>query len=286
MEKQLLTNVEKWRTWILQKKRKVIAVICFISLCFSFIRILPKNLTISFIDVGQGDCTLITTPNHKTILIDGGGSSDTEYDVGKKVLLPYLLQHHIKQIDWILISHFDTDHSQGLVPIMKELKVKHIIIGKQFGDSENYKEFVGLVKEKNINVNVVEARQRIKIEKNLYFDILWPSSNEMINENVINNNSLICRLEYRNFSMLFTGDMEEKAEKAILQKYKDNKNMLNATVLKVAHHGSKTSSSQSFLETVQPKIALIGVGKNNTFGHPNDMVIQRLEDLRCKRIQN
>ena len=93
----------------------------------------------------------------------------------------------------------------------------------------------------------------------------------------------MAKLLYKNFSILFTGDIEEIAEKQILEEYK-NSNILKSEIVKVAHHGSKTSSMQSFLEKVKPKIALIGVGKDNTFGHPNDEVLERLNLLRCKNI--
>lgn len=161
---------------------------------------------------------------------------------------------------------------------MKEIKVKKVMIGKQFGDYENYKEFKQIVKEKKIKVHVVEAEQRIKIEEDLYFDVLWPSSDNEIHENSINNNSLVCKMVYKDFSMLFTGDIEEIAEKAILKKYKDTK-VLQSTILKVAHHGSKSSSIEEFLNAVRPKIALIGVGEKNTFGHPNSGVLERIERI-------
>ena len=102
-----------------------------------------------------------------------------------------------------------------------------------------------------------------------------------INENILNNNSLICKLVYKDFSMLFTGDIEEIAEKAILKKYKGSQ-LLKSTILKVAHHGSKTSSSKEFISTVQPQIALIGVGINNKFGHPSNRTIENLKDINCK----
>lgn len=103
--------MDKLQYWILQRKIKIIAGICLLSIGIHMISILPQDLTISFIDVGQGDCTLIITPNHKTILMDGGGSAKLEqYDVGKNVLVPYLLSHHRKQIDVMIISHFDADH--------------------------------------------------------------------------------------------------------------------------------------------------------------------------------
>lgn len=112
--------------------------------------------------------------------------------------------------------------------------------------------------------------------------ILWPKT-EQIGENILNNNSIVAKLNYKNFSMLFTGDIEEVAERQILKEYSGT-NILKSTVLKVAHHGSKTSSIQQFIEVVNPKIALIGVGKNNLFGHPNNDVLKRINDLRCKNL--
>lgn len=165
--------------------------------------------------------------------------------------------------------------------MLQEIKVENVIIGKQFEDSINYQEFIKIVKERKINVQVVEAGQRINIEKDLYFDVLWPISDKIMSENSINNNSLVCKMVYQNFSMLFTGDIEEIAEKVILEEYKDT-NMLKSTILKVAHHGSKSSSIEKFLEAVKPKIALIGVGEKNTFGHPNSDVLERLEKSGSK----
>lgn len=170
----------------------------------------------------------------------------------------------------------------GLLYIMQEIKVNNVIIGKQYEACENYKKFIEIVKKKNIKVNVVEAGQKINIERNLFFDILWPCIDNMISENAINNNSLVCKLKYKNFSMLFTGDIEEIAEKAILAKYSKNKNILKADVLKVAHHGSKTSSTIDFLKAVKPNYAVIGVGKDNNFGHPSDITIQNLKDMGVK----
>lgn len=165
--------------------------------------------------------------------------------------------------------------------MLQEIKVKNVIIGKQFENSKNYQKFLKIVKEKNIKVSVIEAGKRINIEKNLYIDVLWPSKNQ-ISENPLNNNSLVCKLNYNNFSMLFTGDIEKIAEEKILKEI--NNKMLKVDVLKVAHHGSKTSSTENFIKKVQPKIALIGVGKNNNFGHPNDNVIERIIKLRYKNI--
>lgn len=128
----------------------------------------------------------------------------------------------------------------------------------------------------------MEAGNRINIEKNLFFDILWPSKNETVSKNVINNNALVCKMVSKKVTMLFTGDIEQEAEKAILNKYKANIGILKSDILKVAHHGSKTSSTKEFLEVVKPNTAVIGVGKNNNFGHPNKSVLERLKRLGCR----
>ena len=154
-------------------------------------------------------------------------------------------------------------------------------ISKQIEKSENYEKFFDIVNDKKIKVYEVVAGNRIHIEKNLYFDFLWPTEKQ-ITTNVLNNNSIVCNLHYKKFSMLYTGDIEEIAEKEILELYSQKENLLKANILKVGHHGSKTSSTSEFINVVKPKIAVIGVGKNNKFGHPNDLVLQRLSDLNCR----
>ncbi len=165
---------------------------------------------------------------------------------------------------------------------MQEIKVNNIIIGKQYKSSENYEEFIKIVKEKKINVKIVEGGEKVSIEDNLYFDIIWPFSDNMISDNSINNNSLVCKLNYKNYSMLFTGDIEAIAEKAILKKYSKKLNILKSDILKVAHHGSKTSSITEFIEKTKPKYAIIGVGEDNKFGHPSDSTIQNLEKANIR----
>lgn len=130
---------------------------------------------------------------------------------------------------------------------MKELKVKNVIIGKQFKNSSNYQKLLEIAKQKKINIFIVEANQKISIEKNIYFNVLWPNSKDAITENSLNNNSLVCKLVYNNFSMLFTGDIEAIAEKAIIKKY-DGTDLLNSTILKVAHHRVKIIINRRFFK--------------------------------------
>lgn len=263
----------------LNKKKSIIKIFIIILLFFLF-QFIPKNLEINFVDVGQGDCTFIVTPRNKTILIDGGGSSSDEFDVGKSTLLPYILDKGYTKIDYIFISHFDQDHVGGILTILQEIKVKKVIISKQEENSENYQKFLEIIKEKGVSVAIVKMGDRVKIENGIYFDILWPTS-EQIQENKLNNNSLVMKMYYHNFSVLFTGDIEKEAEKKILETYKSEKNKLVSNVLKVAHHGSKTSTIKEFLDTVNPQIALIGVGKNNMFHHPSEEIIDKLKEYRA-----
>lgn len=165
---------------------------------------------------------------------------------------------------------------------MEELKVKNAIISKQGKESANYDKFLKLVKEKNIKVNIVKLGDKIKIENNINIEILWPEET-LITSNILNNNSLVMKLTYNNFNILFTGDIEKIAEEEIVKTYTKT-NKLNTNIIKIAHHGSKTSSIQEFLNLVKPQIALIGVGKNNNFGHPNDEILKRIENLRLQNI--
>ena len=256
--------------------KRIVIINIVIFLCIIFI---PRDLKINFVDVGQGDSTFIITPKNKTILIDGGGSNTGSFDVGENTLLPYILDKGYNKIDLMIISHFDSDHVGGLLTILEEIKVEKVLIAKQEEQSENYKRFLNIVKEKNIPVIVGKRGDKINIEKDLYLDILFPES-EQIEENVINNNSLVFNIHYNNFSMLFTGDIEEIAEKRIIEI--TNKSRLKADIIKIPHHGSKTSSTRELLEIVLPKIALIGVGKDNLFGHPSSETIDKLDELEIK----
>lgn len=244
-----------------------------------------KKLKLYFVDVGQGDCTYLKTPSKKNILIDGGGNRDKEkYDVGKKVLLPYLLDRRVKKLDYIIVSHFDADHAQGLEAVIQNIKVKNIIVCKQASDSALYKEIIKLCKKKNVNIITVKRGQTIKIDKYVHFEILHPGD-IMLDDGKggLNANAIVakmyCAIKNKTTTIMFTGDIEEKAEEELVKIYGDK---LKADILKVAHHGSKTSSTAGFLKCVSPKIALIGVGKDNTFGHPNSGVLSRLEDINAK----
>jgi len=280
IEKQILTNVDKFKHVVINKRKQILIIFMIIILLIQCMKILFPELKIHFIDVGQGDSMLIITPSNKTILIDGGGNKDTEnFDVGKQTLLPYLLDRKIKKIDYLMISHFDVDHSNGTIAVLENIKVKTLVISKQIEISDEYEKIIEIVKRKNVDVLVVEAGNQISIDKEVKLQILYPEENLKYAD--LNNNSIVAKLTYNNFSMLFTGDIEKEAEQHLVNKYA-NTNVLKSTILKIPHHGSKTSSTEKMLQEVNPRVALIGVGKNNMFGHPNTEVLERLEKINCK----
>lgn len=221
--------------------------------------------------LGNGDCTVITTPSNKTIIIDTGEQEN--------VLTKYLLDRKIINIDYLIISHFDSDHCKNAIDLIERLNIKNIIVSKQAKESQEFENTINAAKSKKVKIKIVKAGDIIKIDNQLKIRILWPSDN-LIHENPLNNNSIVAKLEYKNFSMLFTGDIEAIAEKQIISNYSDN--ILKSTILKVAHHGSKTSSTEELIKKILPTISLIGVGENNKFGHPSNQTIKTLESYKSR----
>ena len=199
----------------------------------------------------NGDSTLVISPKGKKILIDGG-------EADQNILIPYLLARKIKTLDYVIVSHFDSDHSGGIKEVLENLKVKNLVISKQIEETEECDNILKIANKKKVKIIFVEAGQKLNIERKISFTILWPDKNELISENPLNNNSIVAKLTYGEFQMLFTGDIEQIAEEKIVEKYGGN---LKSIILKVAHHGSKTSSTDEFIKYVNPEIALIGVRK-------------------------
>lgn len=250
--------------------KKIICIFFAIVILFIVYAIYDfTRLKVCFLDVGQGDSTHIQVYG-KNILIDGGGTESEDFDIGDRVITPYLLHNRIKTLDYIFVSHFDKDHYQGLISVIQKFKVKNIIISKQYIKTKDFEEFMKLIDRENINVIVVKERERISINDKIYFDIVFPDN--IFIPSTINNNSLVMKFNYYNFSILFTGDIENEVEKYLINAYP---NILKSDILKVAHHGSVSSSMEEFLKLVSPKSALIGVGENNNYGHPSKEVIER-----------
>ncbi|MEI8215760.1 MAG: DNA internalization-related competence protein ComEC/Rec2 [Eubacteriales bacterium] len=234
---------------------------------------------ISFIDVGQGDCIHIRTSSGKNILIDGGGSRVNEdgspgYDVGKKILMPYLLKNRVDKIDLAIVTHLHEDHFSGLASLSKLIEIKKLVIYE--GNRAKEEEVLSKVHIAKENLIYVANSDRIYLEDDVYIDILYPDHNisEDFGEKDENEMNLLLKLNYQGVKVLITGDLTTIDEEKIILGDVD----LSADILKVGHHGSKYSSSQEFLDRVDPKVGIIQVGKNN-FGHPNPAVIEKIQNM-------
>lgn len=155
----------------------------------------------------------------------------------------------------MIVSHFDSDHVGGLIYILENMKIEKILLGAQVENSNQLEDLIQIAQKRKIKVITLQKSDVIKIERNLIIEVLWPDKNNFILENALNNNSLVFKLKYYNFSILFTGDIEKIAEENILSLN------LNSTIIKAPHHGSKTSSTLEFIKKVDPEIVLIGVRK-------------------------
>lgn len=266
--------------YFLIKRKMLLALFTIVAMIIANLNFLPKNkLYINFVDVGQGDCMLIRYNGMNFLIDSGGGISAEDYDVGKNTLLPYLIDRKVYKIDYIIVSHFDADHCRAFLHVMKYIKVKNAIIAKQFKNSRMYSEFLEIANKKKINIIYVKENDHFKF-KDFRIDIYNPND-EAIMENVMNNNAILNMLRFGRINILCTGDLEKIAEDAIITRY-SNSNILKADILKVGHHGSITSTSDDFLKLIMPRMALIGCGKNNKFGHPNQFILNKLSAIGCK----
>ncbi len=235
--------------------------------CFN---ILDNTLIINFVDVGQGDCMVIEK-NNKVFLIDTGGSFFK--NVGEDIVLPYLIKKGIFTVDGVFISHFDLDHCQGLTYLMDNIKIKRVYIGYENEENFLFSNIVMKCKEKNTPIVKLTVGDKYILDENTYFETISPDNNIIEREiDSENNKSLVLVLNNYNRKILFTGDIEEDVERYI-------SNNIDYTIdfLKVPHHGSATSSTPIFIDTIKPKYAFIQVGKNN-FGHPSEEVLNMYRD--------
>jgi competence protein ComEC len=236
------------------------------------------NLKVNFINVGEGDCILIQAPKKYNILIDGGGTPQSSFDIGDNIVIPYLRRKGINKINLLILTHPHLDHLEGLLPILRELKVDMVLDSGFICDVPKYKEFLKIIKEKNIPYHQTKSGDNYIFSKNMEMLVLNPPYTSNIdNGSDFNNDSIVVKLYYKNANFMFTGDIERDAEKRLLSWG----NILKTDILKVAHHGSSTSTTLQFLNKVDPIIAVISVGKNH-FGHPAPKVIQRLKEKNVK----
>lgn len=232
------------------------------------------NVKVVFFDVGQGAAVFIEASNRNQVLIDGGPGSQILNKLGK--VMPFF----DRNIDVVILTHPDTDHLNGLIDVLGKYTVEQIIDPCINDSSSAYQKWLRLIEEKKISRLCAQAGQKIKLDNKAEIDILYPfqSLTGVIVENT-NNASLVMKLINTGSTILLTGDAEEATE---FQLISGDVN-LKSQVLQVAHHGSKSSSSEKFLELVNPEIAVIQVGKNNRYGHPHQEVIDRLKNIKIFR---
>lgn len=249
-------------------------------------------LRVTFLDVHQGDCTIIRTAE-KIVMIDAG---DDNRDAAKRYIIPYLKKEGIKHIDLAIITHPHRDHFGGFIDLLSAVSFGEFYYSTDEGagaeetskagnDAVIYNSMLDIIKEKNIPYVKAKAGDKLDLGKGIKTEILYCHAGAKAEPNTDpykvnqNENSIIMKVTAGKISYLFTGDAEKNAENAVVQAHP---NKLKSTVLKSGHHGSKTSSSHAFLDLVTPTYATISAGKGNSFGHPTDEILNRYEYLGIK----
>ena len=229
-------------------------------------------LEVNFLDVGQGDATLVRTPFGQNILIDGGPGRAIIKELSKS------MSFWDRTIDLMILSHPHDDHVSGLVEVLKRYRVKEIVYSGAVHTGSNYLAWLDKINNDNIPITIIDRRQDIVLGEDCKLEVIYPLRNIRNEDIELNDTSVVIKLVYKGSSFLFTGDIEESVERELLGSAIN----FNSDVLKVAHHGSDTSSLEEFLNVVSPAYAVVFVGKDNKFNHPSLRVIKRLERLGTK----
>lgn len=220
------------------------------------------QLAIHVIDVGQGDAILIQTPSKKNILIDGGDEN------ADHMVKSYLRKKWVKSIDLMIATHPDSDHIGGLDNVVDAFDIKSIYMPKKTSDSESYINLIKSCKNKNLDIQYLNRDDYLNIEDKLSLQVLSPSN--INDEN--NLASIVFYMKYKDNEFILTGDSEKENEQEILNTYDIN----DVDFLKVAHHGSNTSSSPEFISKISPDISVISCGYKNQYGHPHKETLNTL----------
>lgn len=222
-----------------------------------------NKMIVHYIDVGQGDSILIQV-NNKNLLIDSGPKSD------KKKLLNYLSSLNLEKLDYVIATHPHEDHIGNMADVINDYNVLSFYAPKVQSTTKTFEKMVESLKSKNLKINVIKkGTSSIDLGENTKVTVFSPSNDSYED---LNNYSPVMKIEYGKTSFLFTGDAQKDVEKEILT---TNEN-ISADVLKVGHHGSSTSTTNDFLSKANPSIAVISVGEDNSYNHPNDDIIKRL----------
>jgi len=223
-------------------------------------------LEVHFLDVGQADCILIKTPLQKAILIDSGKNSHED------TVVSYIKSQGIDTIDVVVGTHPHEDHIGGLDAVINSFDIDKIFMPKVAYTTKTFEDVLNAIKNKGLKVTTAFEGTNIEVDTNLKVEMLAPNS-ETYDD--INNYSAVIKLSYNNTSFLFTGDAESISEQEMTSRGYD----LKADVLKVGHHGSATSTTAFFLNKVSPQYAIISVGKDNSYGHPDNLILNRFKNF-------
>lgn len=238
-----------------------------------------NDTEISFINVGQGDGALISAPYQYNILIDGGGGNAySDYDPGEKVFLEYLLSEGITYIDSAFVSHYHQDHVQGIIAAMENIRVRNLFLPDNMEGNKWRVKLEEAARNNNTKVHYIKSETLLTYNNGMTLRIIPPAKKTAISDDE-NDTSYVCRIEYGDFSTVFTGDMSKFAENNLIETGRVGQ----SDVLKVSHHGSKTATGSEWLDTVKPLYAVISVGENNTYALPNKEVLDRLSDTELYR---
>ncbi len=240
-----------WKTTVF------IALMLFTLIARPLISQLDRNFKITFLDVGQGDSAVIEFPDKKVMVIDGGGIMSETFDIGRAVLAPYLWDSGIYTIDYLVLTHPQLDHVGGFPYLLEKMRIKEVWENGDEGGSIAYRRFAGLIKKKGIlqKTELSEMKADISDANVSVIDSLTGIS--------INDRSIVLKLSHRDYALLFAGDIEKKAQEALL-KYDG----IKSNIIKVPHHGAKSSLNEDFIKAVNPQIAVISVGYQNRYKHP------------------
>ena len=236
-----------------------------------------KKNKVSFLDVGQGDSIVIQTYDKHTYIVDTGGRFQTALgsNTGVYTVLPYLEEEGVSKIDGLFITHMDADHCFGAIELMDNIKIDKIYISNyDFERTALYETFFKNAQKNKIPIFTIGAGDSAKLGNTMQLDVLYPYSKMMFFEKDDNHGSLVLRLVSGETSILLTGDIGTIDETILLQQGVD----IKSNILKAAHHGSKYSSTEKFLQAVQPEIAILSYGANNFYGHPHPETIERLQN--------
>ncbi|MEE9189622.1 MAG: DNA internalization-related competence protein ComEC/Rec2 [Candidatus Neomarinimicrobiota bacterium] len=260
----------------MNSKRKELGLILFCLTVNIFIwnwAVEKRGVDIVFLDVGQGDATIVRFPNGKSMLIDSGPANPW-YDTGEKVILPAAKYLGIKRFNWLVLSHPHNDHVGGAVSIIESIPVDTVIDTYSSFQSSTYKYLKSQITKKGISYKKVTAGETNSFGQNTFIQILAPDTSWSKHQLNVNNSSIVLKLFYGEKSFIFMGDLEQDGESELLR----SEQYLKSDLIKVGHHGSITSSSKPLINAIQPDFAVISLGNKNKFGHPSTIILNRYRE--------